>query len=34
MDESTETAQFKEQSAMVTPPIRRSEFDHEKSQQS
>src|SRR5438093_89580 len=33
MDESTETAQFKDQTAMVTPPIRRSENDHDKSQQ-
>jgi isocitrate lyase len=34
MDESTETAQFKEQTTLVTPPIRRSEHDHDKSQQS
>src|SRR6266516_4113312 len=33
MDESTETAQFKEQTAVVTPPIRGSEHDHDKSQQ-
>ena len=33
MDESTETAQFKDQTTMVTPPIRRSENDHDKSQQ-
>ena len=32
MDESTETAQFKEQTAVATPPIRRSEHDHDKSQ--
>src|SRR5947209_14867517 len=31
MDESTETAQFKEQTAVATPPIRRSEHEDRKS---
>src|SRR5437016_14104602 len=33
MDESTETAQFRDQTAVVTHPIRRSENDHDQSQQ-
>jgi len=32
MDESTETAQFSEQNAVVTPPVRRSDPDHDRSQ--
>src|SRR5947209_18719872 len=32
MDESTETAQFKQQTSVVTPPIRRSEPDHDQTQ--
>jgi isocitrate lyase len=32
MDESTETAQFSEQKAVVTPPVRRSDPDHDRSQ--